>query len=121
MDHRRAHVGVVVGLAILTPVFTADLQEAQAPAEEAIASLVLDAALQPQDKIAVAEALGGSCPISRARSRPAPRLRDAGRPARGAGAVAQLERDLDEQLSGRQPGPSATRSSSVPAWRSLPC
>ena len=52
------HVGVVVGLAILTPVFTADLQEAQVPAQEAIASLVLDAPLKPEDKIALAKSLG---------------------------------------------------------------
>jgi MFS family permease len=52
------HVGVVVGLAILTPVFTADLQDAQVPAQEAIASLVLDAPLKPDDKIAIAQALG---------------------------------------------------------------
>src|SRR4051812_5488749 len=52
------HVGVVVGLAILTPVFTANLQDAQTPAQEAITSLVLDAPLQPEDKIAVARALG---------------------------------------------------------------
>jgi MFS family permease len=52
------HLGVVVGLAILTPVFTADLRDAQVPAQQAITSLVLDAPLQPQDKIAVAEALG---------------------------------------------------------------
>ena len=52
------HIGVVVGLAILTPVFTADLQDAEAPAQEAIASLVLDAPLKPEDKIAVAQALG---------------------------------------------------------------
>lgn len=52
------HVGVVVGLAILTPVFTADLLDAQEPAQEAITSLVLDAPLAPQDKIAVAKALG---------------------------------------------------------------
>jgi len=54
------HLGVVVGLAILTPVFTADLQEAQEPAQEAVVSIVLDAPLQPQDKIAVAEALGAA-------------------------------------------------------------
>jgi MFS family permease len=52
------HIGVVVGLALLTPVFTVDLQDAQAPAQEAITSLVLDAPLQPQDKVAVARALG---------------------------------------------------------------
>lgn len=54
------HLGVVVGLAVLTPVFTADLRDAEVPAQEAITSLVLDAPLQPQDKIAVAEALGGA-------------------------------------------------------------
>ncbi|MET0928364.1 MAG: MFS transporter, partial [Aeromicrobium sp.] len=52
------HIGVVVGLAILTPVFTADLLAAQDPAQEAITSLVLDAPLPPQDKIAIAQALG---------------------------------------------------------------
>src|SRR6185437_7188902 len=39
------HAGVVVGLAILTPIFTADLRHAETPAKEAIASLVLDAPL----------------------------------------------------------------------------
>jgi MFS family permease len=52
------HIGVVLGLAILTPVFTADLRDAQVPAQQAITSLVLDAPLAPQDKIAVAESLG---------------------------------------------------------------
>lgn len=52
------HLGVVVGLVILTPVFTADLLDAQEPAEVAITALVLDAPLPPQDKIAVAQALG---------------------------------------------------------------
>src|SRR3954469_2419820 len=52
------HLGVVAGLAMLTPVFTTDLQSAQAPAQEAITSLVLDAPLPPQDKVAVAQALG---------------------------------------------------------------
>ncbi len=52
------HVGVVLGLAILTPVFTADLRDAEEPAQQAITSLVLDAPLPPQDKIAVAETLG---------------------------------------------------------------
>ncbi|MCD9197023.1 MFS transporter [Aeromicrobium wangtongii] len=52
------HIGVVLGLAILTPVFTADLRDAQEPAQEAITSLVLDAPLPPDDKIAVAQALG---------------------------------------------------------------
>ena len=93
------HIGVVVGLAILTPVFTADLRDAEVPAQEAITSLVIDAPLPPQDKIAVAEALGreldgqeGQIPdLHRAFTSLdlEPELRP---------AAAQLERDLDEQL-----------------------
>jgi hypothetical protein len=93
------HVGVVVGLAILTPVFTGDLEDAQVPAQEAITSLVLDAKLQPEDKIAVAEALGEQLTQEQGR---VPDLHSAfatldlepsERPA-----ATQLEQDLDEQL-----------------------
>jgi MFS family permease len=93
------HVGVVVGLAVLTPVFTADLQAAQVPAQEAITALVLDAPLLPDDKIKVAEALGRELSAQRGR---VPDLRRAfasldlapeERPV-----AARLERDLDEQL-----------------------
>ena len=94
------HVGVVLGLAILTPVFTADLQDAEAPAQEAITSLVLDAPLEPQDKIAVAEALGrelsgqqGQVPdLHRAFAGGERRAREA------PGRWPELERDLDAQL-----------------------
>lgn len=93
------HVGVVVGLAILTPVFTADLQDAQVPAQEAITSLVLDAPLPPQDKIAVAQALGRELAEQDAQ---VPDLHgafatlDLGPADRPA--AAQLERDLVEQV-----------------------
>ena len=93
------HVGVVLGLAILTPVFTADLRDAQQPAEVAITSLVLDAPLRGQDKVALAQGLGDQ--LAREHGRvpdlhPAfatLRLAPAQRPA-----AAQLERDLDGQL-----------------------
>ncbi|MGJ9421172.1 MFS transporter [Aeromicrobium sp. CF3.5] len=93
------HVGVVVGLAILTPVFTADLQEAQEPAEQAITSLVLDAPLLPESKIAVAQALGDALADQQGQvpdlSAAFARLdTDPGEQA----ATDQLERDLDEQL-----------------------
>ncbi len=93
------HVGVVLGLAILTPVFTADLRDAQVPAQEAITSLVLDAPLTPQDKIAVAQALGDALSHQQGR---VPDLHHAfasldlapgERPA-----AAELERQLDAQL-----------------------
>jgi len=93
------HLGVVAGLAILTPVFTADLRDAQAPAQEAIVSLVLDAPLAPQDKIAVARALGDD--LSRQQGR-IPDLHHAFATADLSpdehSAAAQLERRLDGQL-----------------------
>ena len=93
------HVGVVVGLAILTPVFTADLQDAEDPAEEAIASLVLDAPLEAQDKIEVAESLGRELSGQRGQVPDLHRAFEAvtvdpeKRPA-----LRQLESDLDSQL-----------------------
>ncbi|WP_340537224.1 MFS transporter [Nocardioides sp. GXZ039] len=51
------HLGVVLGLLILTPVFTHDLQDAEEPAQEAITSLVIDAPLKAEDKIALARRL----------------------------------------------------------------
>jgi len=93
------HVGIVVGLAILTPVFTGDLEDAQVPAQEAITSLVLDAPLQPEDKVEVAQELGDRLTGERGR---VPDLHPAFAKADVApedrAALAQLERDLDEQL-----------------------
>ena len=93
------HLGVVVGLAILTPVFTADLRDAEVPAQEAITSLVLDAPLESQDKIALAKALGrellqqeGQVPDLH-RAFESVDVEPEDRPA-----LAQLERDLEAQL-----------------------
>jgi len=93
------HVGVVVGLAILTPVFTADLEDAQVPAQEAITSLVLDAPLKPDDKIAIAESLGRELVDQQGQ---VPDLHGAFAAAdidpEARPAAARLERDLDAQL-----------------------
>src|SRR6185295_13697283 len=93
------HIGGVVGLAILTPVFTADLQDAQVAAQEAITSLVLDAPLKPDDKIAIAQALGSELTQQQGR---VPDLHHAFVTADLAPeerpAAAKLERDLDAQL-----------------------
>jgi predicted MFS family arabinose efflux permease len=94
------HAGVVVGLAILTPIFTADLQHAQTPAEEAIARLVLDAPLPLSTKLDLAEKLAGRLAAERGR---VPDLRPAFRnlhvPAKQAPAAAALERSLEDQLA----------------------
>lgn len=93
------HAGVVLGLVLLTPVFTADLRDAQVPAQEAITGLVLDAPLLPEDKIALAQGLGERLAAERGRVpdlHPAfaeLRLTDAERVEAG-----RLEAALDSQL-----------------------
>jgi hypothetical protein len=94
------HAGVVVGLAILTPIFTADLHQAQTPAEEAIARLVLDAPLPASTKLDLAEQLGRRLSAEQGR---VPDLRPAFKalhvPATQAPAVAALEGGLEDQLT----------------------
>jgi predicted MFS family arabinose efflux permease len=93
------HAGVVLGLAILTPVFSGDLQDAQTPAEEAITAHVLDAPLRAQDKIALARGLSDQLKKETGR---VPNLHPAFAtlrvPADERAATDQLERDLTGQL-----------------------
>ena len=93
------HLGVVLGLAILTPVFSADLRDAQEPAKEAITAHVLDAPLPASDKIALAHGLSDQLAKEHG---PVPNLHPAFanldlRPAEQAVAQ-QLERALTDQL-----------------------
>jgi len=94
------HAGVVIGLAILTPIFTADLRHAETPAKEAIARLVLDAPLPGSTKLELAEHLGRSLAAERDR---VPNLRPAFAavrvPSTQASAAAALERGLEDQLT----------------------
>lgn len=93
------HIGVVLGLALLTPLITADLKAAQRQAEQAITGLVLDAAIPGQSKIAVARGLGDQLDRERGRipdlQRAFQRVQfsPAERPA-----AARLERKLDGQV-----------------------
>lgn len=94
------HLGVVVGLAILTPVFTSDLRDAEVPAQEAITSLVIDAPLKPEDKIELAAALGDELTQQQGQ---VPDLHRAFGTldldsAEERAAAAELERALDSQL-----------------------
>jgi MFS family permease len=93
------HLGVVVGLAVLTPVFTADLRDAQQPAEQAITALVIDAPLPADDRIDVAEALGDAL-VDQQGQVPdlAPAFDRIDVAAADRPALARLERDLDDQL-----------------------
>jgi MFS family permease len=49
------HLGVVLGILLLTPVFVADLDRQQTRAEDAVTALVLDAPIAPATKIALAQ------------------------------------------------------------------
>jgi MFS family permease len=93
------HAGVVAGLAILTPIFTADLRHAERPAKEAVASLVLDAPLPASAKLELADGLGRQLVAERGR---VPDVRPAFAavrlPAPQAAAAATLEHDLEDQL-----------------------
>ncbi len=93
------HAGVVLGLAILTPIFTADLRQAQTPAKEAIAGLVLDAPLPTSTKFDLAEQLGRQLVAQQGR---VPDLRPAFKnvhlPAAQAPAATALEDGLEDQL-----------------------
>jgi predicted MFS family arabinose efflux permease len=93
------HAGVVLGLAILTPVFTADLRDAQVPVQEAITALVVDAPLRAQDKIALAQGLSERLAAQRDR---VPDLHPAFAalrlPPEERRAGEQLEHDLNNQL-----------------------
>ena len=93
------HAGVVIGLAILTPIFTADLRHAETPAKEAIARLVLDAPLPASTKLDLAGGLGQRLTAERGR---VPDLRPAFRtlrvPAAQTRTAAHLELALEDQL-----------------------
>jgi MFS family permease len=53
------HAGVVAALAILTPLFTADLTEQETRAKEAVLARVLDSPLEPATKLDVGLGLAG--------------------------------------------------------------
>jgi MFS family permease len=93
------HLGVVLGLAVLTPIFVGDLQDAQVPAQEAITSLVLDAPMTAKDKVALAKALGDELKNQQGEVPDLHRAFEAADLDPGARpAAAKLERALDDQL-----------------------
>lgn len=49
------HLGVVVGIVLLTPVFVADLEHQQSQVERSVTAVVLDAPIDPADKITLAQ------------------------------------------------------------------
>jgi MFS family permease len=53
------HAGVVAALALLTPLFTADLDEQEARAKESVLALILDSPLEPTTKLDLGIRLAG--------------------------------------------------------------
>jgi MFS family permease len=93
------HAGVVIGLAILTPIFTADLRHAETPAREAVASLVLDAPLPAPTKLELANRLARRLVAQRGRVPDlGPAFKTLQLPAGQARTAAALELALEDQL-----------------------
>ena len=93
------HVGIVLGLVVLTPLFSAELPDQQVAAERSGTALILEAPLAPKTKIELGEAIaeqigaaGAGFPTSRPRSTtvtPAPEARP---------AYAELQEQLTGEL-----------------------
>lgn len=93
------HAGVVIGLLLLTPVFTADLRDEQVAAQRAGSARLLDARLSPGLKLRLAGALAAR--IDGADGRPpdlAPAFREIEPPPEGRRAYARLEADLTDAV-----------------------
>jgi predicted MFS family arabinose efflux permease len=94
------HMGIVVGLLLLTPIFTADLNGIRAPGERAGLARVLDAPLPLAPKVGLARVL--SRQIQQAGEQELPDLDRAFAefdvPAADRAAVARLRAGLDDEL-----------------------
>jgi predicted MFS family arabinose efflux permease len=94
------HMGIVVGLLVLTPIFTADLNDIRPPGERAGLARVLDAPLPLAPKIGLARALNRQ--IQQAGRQELPDLDRAFAafhvPASDRPAVVALRAGLDEEL-----------------------
>ncbi|MEA2155550.1 MAG: hypothetical protein QOE11_1690, partial [Solirubrobacteraceae bacterium] len=93
------HIGIVIGLLVLTPLFTADLQNVAGPGERAGLARVLDAPLGLGAKIAVARSLGGQIDRSSKQLPDVDRaFAEARVPASERPAAGRLRAGLDDEL-----------------------
>jgi hypothetical protein len=93
------HVGIVLGLLVLTPVFSAELPDQQLAAQRSGTALILDAELSPTTKIALGDAIadqieaaGGQIPDL------APAFRAVTPPPEARPAYAELQNQLTGEL-----------------------
>lgn len=94
------HAGIVVGLLLLTPIFTAGLEAVRAPIERAGLARVLDAPLSLEAKIAIARRLNAEIAATAGQELPDvyAALRGTEVDARERPALAALGDDLEEEL-----------------------
>lgn len=93
------HAGIVVGIALLTPLLSARLQTEQDAAQNAATSLLLDAPLPPQTKLDLGEAIGARIDASDGRLPDLAVAFDTVTPASGdEAAFTRLEGAMDDQL-----------------------
>jgi hypothetical protein len=93
------HAGIVLGILVLTPVFSAQLTEQHHAAERSGTALLLDAQLPPKTKLAVANAIGDQ--IKRADGQLpdlSPAFHEVDPPAEARPAYARLETELKEEV-----------------------
>ncbi|MFP5364247.1 MAG: MFS transporter [Thermoleophilia bacterium] len=94
------HAGIVAGLLLLTPIFTADLDRVQGPAERAGLARVLDAPLSLPTKIAIARSLNAEINATRGRELPDidAAFRGVEADAGERAALSRLRTDLEDEL-----------------------
>jgi MFS family permease len=93
------HAGIVVGIALLTPILSARLVNEQDRAQSAATSLLLDAPLPPETKLDLGESIGARIDASDGQLPDLSVAFDAVTPPSGSGAAyAQLQSDMDDQL-----------------------
>jgi hypothetical protein len=93
------HLGIVVGIAVLAPVLSAQLDSQRERAQEASTALLLDANLPPETKVAIGEAISGQ--IDRADGRlpeVAPAFDEVTPPAGTEADFAELEDGIEDQI-----------------------
>lgn len=93
------HAGIVFGILLLTPIFTAQLNQQHRAAQRSGTALLLDASLPPKTKIDLAQAIGER--IKRADGRLpdlSPAFRDVEPPAEARPEYRRLESELEEEV-----------------------
>ena len=93
------HAGVVAAIALLTPLFTADLERAETQTQEAVLAHILDSPIEPTTKLSLGLELTGLLDSSLGEvPDPGPAFEAAQPSAEEAVDYAALRREVDEEL-----------------------